>query len=115
MRKRQVAIIYRNPLFAQGIECLLQADPRLSVTSVEADDPTADEELRRLDPHVLLVEREGDGTVLDAVPLDLLGPEGRSLLVILGLRDAEMHMFYNRRVTVATPDSLLDAVLGAVR
>lgn len=111
MRKRRVAIVYTNALFAQGIACLLGVEPRLQVVSVPAQECGAAEELRRLRPHVLIVERNGGGPALGAVPMELLSGVRSALLIVLGLRDAGMELFYNRRVTMAAPDTLLQAVL----
>ncbi len=105
--KRRVAIVFTNPLFAQGIACLLEAEPRLQVVCVDARKPDATEGLRRLEAQVLLVERDLQGSI----PIQLLSNEGRMLMIVLSLNAPGMEMFYTRRVGVATPDTLLRAVL----
>ncbi len=105
--KRRVAIVFTNPLFAQGIACLLEAEPQLQVVCIDARKPDATEGLRQLEPQVLLVERD----LKDSIPIQLLSSEGRTLLIVLGLNAPGMEMFYKRRVGVATPDALLRAVL----
>ncbi len=111
MRKRQVAILYTNPLFAQGIACLLRAEPRLQVHPVDAGRAGAGDVLRQLQPEVVIVDHDGRGPAIGALPMELLAGERSALLIVLGLKGTEMELFYNRRVTVATPDTLLEAVL----
>ena len=109
--KRRVAIVFTNPLFAQGIACLLEAEPQLQVVCIDARRPDATEGLRRLEPQVLLMEQDLEGSMPCSIPIQLLSREGRMLLIVLGLKAPEMEMFYKRRVRVATPDTLLRAVL----
>jgi hypothetical protein len=111
MRKRRVAIIYANPLFAHGIACLLNAEPRVEIACLDAGLQGTAEELRRWQPEVMIVEHEGEGSALDRVLRDRIGDEGLPLLILVGLKDAGMELFYNRRIVVATPDTLREAVL----
>ncbi len=117
MAKRRVAILYTNPLFAQGIACLLEAEPRVQVSCIDARRPEAAEELRRLQPQVVVIEHDLQGPAVGSIPAQLLGSDRWALTIVLGLRHPEMELFYNRRVSVATPDTLLKAVLeeGAPR
>lgn len=108
---RRVAIVFINPLFAQGIACLLETEPHLQVVCIDARNPDAAEGLRRLEPQVVLVEQDSQGSALCSVPMQLFSHEGWMLLIVLGLQAPEMEMFYKRRVRVATPDTLLQAVL----
>lgn len=111
MAKRQVAILYIHPLFAQGIARLLEADPRVQVSCVDASHPEAVDELRRLAPQVVVIEHDLQGPALGSVPIRILGSEEWALLIVLGLKQPEMELFYNRRVSIATPATLLEAVL----
>ncbi len=111
MTKRQVAILYTHPLFAKGIACLLEAEPGIQVSCVDARLPDAADELHRLQPEVVVIEQDLQGPALGSIPMQLLGSEKWALTIVLGLRHPEMELFYNRRVNVATPDTLLKAVL----
>lgn len=111
MHQRRVAIVYTHPLFAQGIACLLEVEPRLQVACIDARQPEAAEELNRLQPEVVLIEHDLRGPALGSIPMQLLSGDRWALLIVLGLRAPEMELFYNRRVRVATPDTLLEAVL----
>ncbi len=111
MHQRRVAIVYTHPLFAEGIARLLEADPRLCTSSVDAKEPVAADELRRFQPEVVIVAHNGEELALGAVPVELLSSEQPSLLVVVGLKNAELRLFSNRRVAMATPDNLLEMVL----
>jgi DNA-binding NarL/FixJ family response regulator len=114
MSKRQVAILYTHPLFAKGIACLLEAEPRLQVSCIDARRVDAAEQLRQLQPQVVVIEHDLQGPAVGSIPVQLLGSEKWALTIVLGLRHPEMELFYNRRVNVATPDTLLKAVLDEV-
>jgi hypothetical protein len=111
MRKRRVAIIHVNPLFAHGIASLLDAEPSIELACLDAGLQGTAEELRRWQPEVMIVEHEGKGSALDRVLRDQAGDDGLPLLILVGLKDASMELFYNRRIVVATPDTLREAVL----
>ncbi len=111
MTRRRVAILYTHPLFAKGIACLLEAEPRLHVSCINATHLDAAEELQRLQPQVVVIEHDLQGPALGSIPMQLLGSEKWALTIVLGLKHPEMELFYNRRVNVATPDTLLQAVL----
>jgi DNA-binding NarL/FixJ family response regulator len=111
MRKRRVAIIYANPLFAHGIACLLSEEPGVEIACLDASLQDTAEELRRWHPEVMIVEHDGERSTLDGVPGDRVGDDGLPLLIRVGLKDAGMELFYNRRIVAATPDTLRQAVL----
>ena len=111
MVRRQIAILYTNPLFAQSIACLLEVEPKISVSCVDASRVDAAAELRRLQPQVVLVERELKGSALGSAMMLFLDSQKWPLTIVLGLGHPDMEIFYNRRVSVATPDTLLQAVL----
>ncbi len=111
MRKRQIAIVYTHHLFASAIACLLETEPRLQVACVDATQPDIGKELHRLQPQVVVVERDCQGPWKDPISMQI--PDGNpwELVIVLGLRQPEMELFYDHRVSVATPDTLLAAVL----
>jgi DNA-binding NarL/FixJ family response regulator len=114
MAQRKVVILFTHPLFAKGIACLLEVEPQIQVFCVDARRPEAADELHQLQPEVVVVEHDLQGPAVGSIPVQLLGNDKWALTIVLGLRHPEMELFYNRRVNVATPDTLLQAVLEGI-
>jgi hypothetical protein len=111
MRKRRVAIVYASPLFAHGIASLLSEEPSVEIACLDAGVQGTVEELDRWRPEVMIVEHDGERSALDGVPGDRPRGDGLPLLILVGLKDKGMELFYNRRVVTATPDTLREAVV----
>lgn len=62
-----VVIIYRNPLFAQGIESLLRAEGISDVVKVAAGERSIPERIRALDPPVVVIE-DGHDNIQELLP-----------------------------------------------
>lgn len=69
-----VVIVYRTPLFAQGIESLLRADGVGGVVTVAAGEGSIPQRIRDLDPQIVVIEDLHDNVqdllppILEAIP-----------------------------------------------
>lgn len=62
-----VVIVYRTPLFAQGIESLLRAEGVGGVVKVAAEEASIPERIRNLDPQIVVIE-DAHNHVQDLLP-----------------------------------------------
>lgn len=70
----EVVIVYRTPLFAQGIESLLRAEGVGGVVKVAAGEASIPERIRDLDPQIVVIEDARNHaqdllpSILEAIP-----------------------------------------------
>lgn len=110
MEFRRVFIIYRSPLFAQGLRSLLSAVRGLEVVGIGAEQPKEEVwgAVQRLVPDVIILE-EGDETplakIMDASP--------DSQLVTLSLTHNRIRAFAHRDIPCRGLEGVIEAISEA--
>lgn len=111
MDKRRVAVLYTHALLGQGIAQLLQADKQLEVTCLRAGLADTCEQLKRLRPHVIVVEESEEGALLRDLVRDL----PPALFIMVRLEESVMDIYYDRQVVAARPEALVEAIHHGLR
>lgn len=106
MRRRRVAVLYTHALFGQGVARLLQMDERLKVTCLRADLAGTTEELKRLRPHAIVIERSDEVPLLGGIGRDL----APALLIEVHSKDNLMDIYRGRQMVAASPEALVEAI-----
>ncbi len=109
MRKRRVAVLYTHALFGRGIAHLLQMDERLEVTCLRADLAGTTEQLKRLRPHVIVMEGRHESLLLRDTGRDL----APALFIEVHFEDNLMDVYRSRQVVAASPETLVEAICSA--
>lgn len=111
MEMRRVFIVYKSPLFAQGLRALLSTVPGLEVVGIgpaKTAERKAWSDLRRLAPEVIILE-QGDETplaaVLDAVP--------HSQLVTVSLSHNRVRVYAQRDIEGQGLEAVIEAIAEA--
>ena len=109
MRRRRVAVLYTHALFGQGIARLLQTDGRLKVTCLRADLADTTEQLKRLRPHAIVMERREERLPLREIGHDL----APALFIEVHFEDNLMDIYHGRQMVAASPETLVEAICSA--
>ncbi len=110
MKRSPVAILHSHPLFGEGIRLLLHSDEALRVTCIPAQDKNAYERLRKLRPHIIVIEASHDSTIWQELP-DLPW----ATVIRVSLEEEFMHVFYGHAVVSAAPEELVKIIHSALR
>jgi len=103
-RRLSVVILYRHPLFGEGIAHLLSGEPDLAVTSVALEDGVAMARAMAREPNVVVFER---GTPDTAVEILRLAPEALVIDVCLSPGPT---FTYHREEIRSQPDGIVQAI-----
>jgi DNA-binding NarL/FixJ family response regulator len=103
-RSVTVVILYRHPLFGEGIGHLLSNEPDMVVACAASDDPDAVAEVLARDPNVVIFER-GDPDM--AVEILRYAPEA---LLIDVTMDPGPAFAWHREEIQSRPDGIVGAI-----
>jgi len=106
MAKRKVAVVYRHPLFGEGLARLLNDDDELLVRCIRADTSGVAQEIDELQPEAIIVEDDAD----EAFMLGILGSLPPVLVIRVGLGDNAMEIYHCRHVIPGCPADLLNVI-----
>lgn len=102
-----VVVLYRHPLFGEGIARLLSAEPGVDVTPVAASDAEQAECLLALAPDVVIFERGDPDTATD-----ILRYAPSALVIDVSLSPGPTFT-YQRQEIQAQPEVILQAIRQA--
>ena len=106
-RRVSVVVLYRHPLFGEGIARLLSAEPGVDVTPVAASDQAQAECLLAMAPDVVIFERGDPDTATDILRF------APSALVIDVSLSPGPTFTYERHEIQAQPEVILEAIRQA--
>ena len=110
MTVRRVFVIWTNPLFHESVLMLLK-HPDIIWLDATADVQTAYEEIMRLQPDTILIEKTGAG--FPTRVMEILDVETWDMRIIcMSLDNNEMSLFHHEHQTVLEAGDLLQFVLG---
>ncbi len=107
-RACRVFIVASHPLFAQGVESLLDGQSGLAVVGMGAAELSVIDEIRRLRPDVVILDADSDTqtTLLPALLRENLGVK----LVGLTLEDNRIDVYYQHQIIGTDVGDLIEAV-----
>ncbi len=91
MRTRRILILCAPGLLAQGLVRLLEAEPRLEVTTVATDGQPVARLIQEIQPDVLLVEEDQFRLMLGDPP-ESISLDRAPLVISLGHNDNHIHI-----------------------
>lgn len=103
-----VVILYRHPLFGEGIEHLLAHEPEMAVHSVPSADARAVADRLAEQPDVVIVERGASDTAVD-----VLRSAPDALVIDVALEPGPTFA-YHREVIRSQPEGIIAAIRQAV-
>ena len=106
----RVFVLYRHPLFAQGVRGTLQGQGGLAVVGFEDDVARATAAVRELRPDVILVEESLDFSE----PWAFLEAAGTSRIVTASLSHTHATVYDPHRAAASGVSDLVGAILGRV-
>jgi DNA-binding NarL/FixJ family response regulator len=110
MTIRRVFVIWTHPLFHESVRLLLK-HPEVDWAGAARDIHTAQEQIMKLQPDTILVEKTGAG--IPPAVMELLEMEIWNVRIIgLSLADNEISLYQREHQTVVEAGDLLQFVLG---
>lgn len=110
MTAKRVFVIWTDPLFQESVSLLLK-HPDIIRVGATTDYATAHEEIRRLKPDTILIEKTEAG--FPANLMEILEAEAREMRIIeLTLDNNEMIIFHREHRTIVEASDLLQCVLS---
>ncbi|MBI5030882.1 MAG: response regulator transcription factor [Chloroflexi bacterium] len=107
MSDRRVLIISSHPLFAEGIERILQEDGNLVVVARSRELEDALPLMQDHQPDTIIIDNDEPG-LQDAEVVNLLvGNQAERQVIFLTLSGSRMIVYHRQRVEDATPEDLL--------
>ncbi|MCC7104792.1 MAG: hypothetical protein IT307_06590 [Chloroflexi bacterium] len=106
---RKAVVLYTNPLFGEGLACLLESEQTLRLPRVDARRPEAPAQIRQLHPDAIIIV-EGDAREVEVLDLFKEAPDALIVRVVLG--DNAVDMYRNRHVDIASLEDLREAING---
>lgn len=107
MSDRRVLIISSHPLFAEGIERILQEDGNFIVVARSRELEEALPLVQQHQPDIIIVDHD-EPSLRDAQVVNLLvGNQAERQVIFLTLSGSRMIVYHRRRVEDATPGDLL--------
>lgn len=104
-----IVILYRHPLFGEGIQHLLAHEPEMSVQSVSSDDATAVADRLAEQPDVVIVERDAPDSAVDVLRW---APE--ALVIDVALEPGPTFAYHREEIR-SQPDGIIAAIRDASR
>ena len=110
MIKKRVYILVSHPLLGRGIESLLRQEATLEIVGQTTDPEEAVEQIKSLQPDVLVVDREGCDTACTLKMLRLLNEDIRPRVIGLDLNENSLWIYREEQRTVSEVKDLLEAI-----
>ena len=110
MIKKRVYILVSHPLLARGIESLLRQEATLEIVGQTTDPEEAVEQIKALQPDVLVVDREGCDTACTLKMLRLLNEDISPCVIGLELNKNGLWIYREEQRTVSQVRDLLEAI-----
>jgi DNA-binding NarL/FixJ family response regulator len=111
MPHRRVALLTNRSLFAAGVEELLLGVEGMTLSVIDAADPSAMAEIGRLKPQVIVLDTN-DAVAGRAAVVQLLEQQPRARVVALNLNHAAIDVYRMKRVVATDVVGLLRAING---
>jgi DNA-binding NarL/FixJ family response regulator len=105
MAKHRVFILWANPLFSETVGRLLGGG-EVEIIGGSSDPAAGLEEIRRLQPDVVIAEEDPSGTRTEAIEALRAGP-AEMLILGMNLTDNGLQVYRREQRTVADPEDLL--------
>ncbi len=102
-------ILYRNSLFARGLEKLLQTQRGVVVTGVEKTSDKAFARIKDVKPDVVIIEAEEGESEPDALFCRFLREQSAAKMIRLNLRDNTAILYSGRRCTADSIENLMQS------
>ncbi len=110
MSDRRVLIISSHPLFAEGIERILQEDGNLTVVARSRELLEALPLVEQYQPDTVIVDYDEPGLCDTEVVNLLVGNQDERQIIFLTLSGSRMIVYHRQRVEDATPGDLLSTL-----
>ncbi len=105
-------ILYRNSLFARGLEKLLQAQQDLTVMGVEKKSDKAFARIKELRPDVVIIEAEERESKPEELFSDFLREQAAAKMIRLNLHDNTAILYSGRRCAANSMEDLMKSFLS---
>ena len=107
MSDRRVLIISSHPLFAEGIERILQEDGNFSIVARSRELDEALPLIKEHQPDTIIIDNDEPGLRDAEVANLLVGNQAERQVIFLSLSGSRMIVYHRQRVEDATPEDLL--------
>lgn len=109
MSAQTVLLIWSNPLFLDSIQRLLK-NPDVLCVSVPFDMPTVKEEIQRIRPNVVIIEKTEGKFPLNV--MEIFNAYDRKMRVLeLSLAHNELSVYQHQQMIIARAEDLLNLIL----
>lgn len=106
MHKREVFVIWTNPLFHEAVRLILQ-HPEVCIVGSSSEPEEAKQMIAALEPEIVLIEETGEQDSSETISILKTGP----IVFRLGLADNELNIYRRQQQASANAEDLVRMIL----